>query len=801
MKRCFHLLATRNLHKLSQVASHPVRFSLLKIRLGKDKSWVKVAPFLLAFLLSFGLVTSWHSVQAQTTKYPEPSQPNPAEPQPSTTAPPGASVKAMEAGQYVLEFNRSPIVGNRLQLRGIYDESRLRFTRPRSWEPKTVKVLVRYRHSAALYATRSNLTVLLNGTSIGSVPLNKKIGEIGTAIFDVSPKLIQDYNEIVVAALQNNSPTCTQDPFDPSLWTEILPDSKLVFDFQPKPIALNFTQYPYPIFDNLSLEPNQIAYLQPNQVDEFWLTAATRLQTSLGRFAQYRPMDTRLVKSVEQLEPMERLVVIGTPKTQPALKSLNLPIGLQGDQLRDEKGKVLAPEVGVLVMTTTSDRRAPILVATGNGDAGVAKAVQFLVQKRDQEISTGQVVLVEQLTETPSPEPRDWTGYLPTQNYFQLKDLTNFDDQPYGDITVRGSDAPAIEYNFRALPDDKFVPENILNLRYSYGPQVNPLTSLLEVQIDGLPLIGKKLDSVNGGVRETLRVPIPEDKIKPNSKIQVRFQLDPRERRSCNRATDQQLWGKIHADSEFNLNRENVAQVPDLKLLQSGYPFAAPQDLSNTSIALPDKPTEADLLLMLEVGERLGRLSKSDSLQLSVHRASKLPEAERNDRHIIAIGDRTMFPFPEAFEAEGFTLQTLFQRQRDNSQIRTLPDAEGVVKQIISPWNRDRVLLILSGQTEAGLQQVRDLFAQDNLFFQLREDTALISATDPNPSAYDPNAYNLEFLQRARQKRLLSELNWQGRILQALGNSWVFLAPGTLISALFLYGIFQSYLKRFKPEK
>jgi cellulose synthase operon protein B len=781
MKRRLHLLATRS-------ATHPDHIK---------------PSFLFAALLSLGLAVGWQVplAKAQSTKYPEPSQPNPAEPQPSTTAPPGASVKAMDPGQYVLEFNRSPIVGNRLQLRGIYDESRLRFTRPRSWEPKTVKVLVRYRHSAALYATRSNLTVLLNGTSLGSVPLNKKQGEIGTAIFDISPKLIQDYNEIVVAALQNNSPTCTQDPFDPSLWTEILPDSKLVFDFQPKPIALDFTRYPYPIFDNLSLEPNQIAYLLPRQVDESWLTATTRLQTSLGRFAQYRPMDTRLLQSVDQLQAMERLMVVGTPKNQPALKSLNLPLSLEGEQIKDEKGKVLPPDVGVLMMTTTSDRRAPILIATGNGEAGVAKAVQFLVQKRDQQISTGQVVLVEKLTEVPTPPLRDWLGYIPTENYFQLKDLTNFEDQPYGDITVRGSDAPLIEFNFRALPDDKFTPENILNLRYSYGPQVNPLTSLLEVQIDGLPLMGKKLESVNGGVRETLRVTIPEDKIKPNSKIQVRFQLDPRERRSCNRATDQQLWGKLHADTEFNLNRENVAQVPDLKLLQAGYPFSAPQDLSKTAIVLPEKPTEADLKLLLEVGERLGRLSKSDSIQLNAYRANQLPEAERNDRHLVAIGNRTTFPLPSAFESEGFTLQTLFQRQRDQSQIRTLPDAEGVVKQIVSPWNRDRVMLILSGQTDAGLDQVRDLFAQDNLFFQLREDTVLISAASSNPSAYDPNAYNLEFLQQARQRRLLSELNWQGRLLQTLGNSWVFLAPGTLVAALFLYGIFQSYLKRFKPDK
>lgn len=711
--------------------------------------------------------------------------------------PPDRFVNALPKGQYILEFNRSPIVGNRLQLRSIYDEARLRFTRPQSWQTQNAQVSLRYRHSPALYATRSNLTVLLNGMSIGSIPLNKKQGEIGKAIFNIPPKLIQDYNEVVVAALQNNSPTCTQDPFDPSLWTEVMPDSKLVFDFQPQPIALNFNRYPYPIFDPLSLEPNQIAYLLPNTIDESWLTAATRFQTSLGRFAQYRPLETRLVQSIDGVKPTERLIVIGTPKTQPGLASLKLSIALKNNQLQDEQQKVLPPDVGVLMLATTADERVPVLVATGNSPAGVAKAVQFLLQARDRQISTGQVVMVQQVTQIPSPPPREWHGYLPVQNSFQLKDLTTYTDQPIEDVTVRGANAPAIEFDFRALPDDQFQPGNTLNLRYSYSPQLNPLTSLMEVQLDGLPIAGKKLDAMNGSKQEILSVELPEDKIKPNSKIQVRFQLDPRERRSCNRAVDQQLWGTVHANSAVQLNRQNMAQIPDLKLLQTGYPFTAPQDLSRTAIVLPTSPSQADVLLLLELGERLGRISRSDSLQLTVYRANKLTSQERDTKHLIAIGTRDAFPLPQAFQAEGFTLQTLFERQRDNSHVRTLPDAEGVVKQIVSPWNRDRVLLILSGQTATGLNHVRDLLNQDSLFYQLREDTVLISAIAPNPDPYDPNAYTLEFLQRAKQTRKLTETPWQEQLWLTLSGSWIILFPGIVVLALILYGVFQSYLKRF----
>lgn len=144
------------------------------------------------------------------------------------TQPPKPPVIAPdEPGQYVLEFNRSPVVGNRLRFSGIYDEQRLYFTRPRHWEPQSVKVLLRYRHSAALYATRSNLTVLINGTSIGSLPLNQPMGEIGDAVMEVPIDLLQDNNELVLAALQNNSPTFTITiPFTLSVTRVLIAESR-----------------------------------------------------------------------------------------------------------------------------------------------------------------------------------------------------------------------------------------------------------------------------------------------------------------------------------------------------------------------------------------------------------------------------------------------------------------------------------------------------------------------------------------------------------------------------------------------
>ena len=770
---------------------------------------------LLCCTLLLGLTTSLVQAQSDAPEVFEPStetlresnvnerkERTPTDPDPdSTEATPTNSpeIKPPADGkQYVLEFNRSPVVGTRFSLRGIYDEARLGFTRPRDWQIKSVKAQIRYRHSPALYATRSNLTVLINGASVGTIPLNRKQGEIGSAVFDIPLSAIQNYNEVTIGALQNNSPTCTQDPYDPSLWTEVMPDSKIVFNYNPKPIALDFKSFPYPIFDELSLEPNRLVYLLPNKVDQPWLTSVTRLQSTIGKLADYRRFDTRLIKTLGEVKLTERLALIGTPEQQPALKSLKLPMSLADNKILDSNKKPLPPEVGVLMLATTLESKVPVLVATGNGPVGVAKAVQFLVQAKDRQIGTGQFILVKDLTLMPTPPLRERQGYLPLSDTFTLGDLKNRNNEQYKDISIRGSDSPPIEIDFRALPDDQFLPGNTMNLSYSYGPQINPKTSLVEVKLDGVALVGKRLSSIDGGNRESLKIALPEGLIKPTSKLLVDFRLDARERRSCSRVTDQQLWGTLHSNTSFDLKRTNAFQLPDLKLLQYGFPFNAPQDLSSTAIVLPKAPTVSDVMTLLELSARLGRLSKANSVQLAVYTADTFPKELREKRHLIGIGTQKNFPFPEAITAGDFTLRDLV-RQRVKTEIQPSPANDGVVKEIISPWNKERVLLALTSQTEKGLEQVQSLFRQDPLFFQVKEDTALISANTAKSEASDPNAYALEFLQR-EQKRQIDKTPVPNRVFRFVSGSWFLLGPAIVAATLLLYGVVQLYLKRVSGQ-
>lgn len=721
-----------------------------------------------------------------------------------------ADLKAPSAknlATYTLEFNRSPIVGNRMRLRGVYSEGRLAFTRPRGWklDRGRVQALIRFQHSPSLYANRSNLTVLLNGISVGSVPLNRKESQVGQVLFNIPPKLLQDYNELTLVAQQNNTLECS-DPSSPDLWTEILPDSKLIFNYERQPIPLNFSRYPYPFFDEFGLETNQIAYLQPSQVDQSWLTAAARLQAALGRIADFRPIQTSVVSDVANVKANDRLVIIGTPNEQPTLNTWkNLPLKVVSNQILDRDNNPVPDETGVLIITKAEKSGVPVLIATGNSAKAVEKATQFLSQPDLRKMGTGQVVFVDTLKEGSTPGLRQWPHYLPEQNSFKLGDIkTQVNGEPFNDVTVRGIGAPPIEIDFRALPDDRFLRGSSMNLVYSYGPQVNPRTSAIEVLLDGVFIGGARLDSESGETRKNLKVNLPENLIKPNSKLQVFLRMNPREpfdKQNCLQPPDQQLTGTVHSDTSFDLKREISTQLPDLNLLKFGFPFAAPQDLSQTAIVVPQIPSKTDVLTLLAFSERLGRLSQADAVKLNVYTPDALPTKVRKNDHLVGIGTREDFPFPEVFNSTGFNLSQAYSRSSANAVVQTPQDTQGMIKQIISPWNSDRVVLALTSQTETGLERVRQVLNQDPWFFQLKKDTVLISSDQKDPVSYDADAYQLQFFQSAPNTRRLENTTILSKASRFLQENWLLLPVGIFSVSLILYGILQLYLKRLTADK
>lgn len=122
---------------------------------------------------------------------------------------------------------------------------------------------------------------------------------------------------------------------------------------------------------------------------------------------------------------------------------------------------------------------------------------------------------------------------------------------------------------------------------------------------------------------------------------------------------------------------------------------------------------------------------------------------------------------------------------------------KGVIKAVLSPWNRDRMVVALSAQRDEGLAQVRDVWSRDDLFFQLKDDTVLIRANRPAPLGQEPQRYTMEFLQRSREQREITESTGFDRLGAVFRGNWLMVIPGTVLMVLLVYTVFSAYLRRF----
>ncbi|MGB3614965.1 MAG: cellulose biosynthesis cyclic di-GMP-binding regulatory protein BcsB, partial [Elainellaceae cyanobacterium] len=385
---------------------------------------------------------------------------------------------------------------------------------------------------------------------------------------------------------------------------------------------------------------------------------------------------------------------------------------------------------------------------------------------------------------------------------FQLSDLSLNNDESVQDITVHGAIPPAIQIPFKAPPGEAYLRGSTMALSYSYSRQVNPRTSAVEVKLNDVSIESRKLDDWRGG-RKSFTLDLPPTLITPDSVLTVNFILDPRDSQLCGPETDDQLWGTLHSDTSFNLKHDTVFELPDLKLLTAGFPLAAPQDLSQLAIALPQSPNAVEIDTLLALAKRLGRITSANAVNLLVTTGN--PSADTNQRHIVGIGLRDRFPIPQVLQDDGLQLKGGLTRFWQESQTQSAPNYDGVLKAVAlddgSGTGGVRTAMALTAETEAGLSVLQDLLNFDSLFSQIAGDTVLVNRIAETPQPYDPAAYTLTVLDQVPQHQRVQDVSSLRGITLFLQRFWILIPAGIIMMALLLYGISQLFVNRISRSQ
>ena len=147
-------------------------------------------------------------------------------------------------------------------------------------------------------------------------------------------------------------------------------------------------------------------------------------------------------------------------------------------------------------------------------------------------------------------------------------------------------------------------------------------------------------------------------------------------------------------------------------------------------IVVPDKPSAQELQAALNVAAGLGRMTQG-KLALRLVTVNALDEATRNQSHLILIGKPANMPLLKTVKL-GLALS--------GSGFDAAAPDNGVLQMAESPWNPQKVVLVVSGATDAGAALAGKALGSGDVRASRFNDLALITAesaltnTTPNPN-------------------------------------------------------------------
>lgn len=590
----------------------------------------------------------------------------------------------------------------------VSSQRELTFTKPTTWNLSPASYLqVEFQHSHELQPHRSWLQIIINNQVVKHIPLTKENAEGTTLKVPLPVGQLKDTNSLVFRVEQHYTDIC-EDPLDPSLWTQILPSTKLVFEYTPTLPKVDLAQYPYPLIDPLTYSPARIKYLTPGIPALAEVEAMALVNTHLGQVAQKKAIHTSLAFPNQQPGKADHLVLIGTPLDNPAIGNFFKSHG--GYTLQNnvwyQNGSPLGDDLGVILYYP--DPQAPhraILMVSGNTTEGVANAAKQLTSPQARSQMAGNAARTDS-----SWKP----GKLPLTLRPRLIESENrtFRDMEFPETKVEKIYAPPITYKIPVVGD--FRPKDTqlwLDLDYSYGPDMNPEFSSLELRLNNISIANIPLTNPLGETRKHASIQLPSDLIRPRNELVAQFHMLPDKYGYCVNSYVDNAWGIIHDDSLFRVEGPVGLRLPDLGYLGDiGFPYTRKDNLEETVLVLPKQPSQGTLITLLGLTTRFGRDTRLETEpRLVVHNdLANLP----SNKDLLIVGE-------ELFEAQddAKAFQDLFLlnwplpvikpmlkqfKLADNKVNQLQDDGQALyLEQRLTPWDKKRVATFVFSKKEA----------------------------------------------------------------------------------------------------
>lgn len=235
-------------------------------------------------------------------------------------------------------------------------------------------------------------------------------------------------------------------------------------------------------------------------------------------------------------------------------------------------------------------------------------------------------------------------------------------------------------------------------------------------------LIGVVVFSQPGAVSQQFTIPI--EALRTNREdglFELRFTMDSGW--SCD--VNDTVFLAIHTRSSLTLSYENI--VPKLDLVKFPSPMYQRNSLfpSSAIVVIPDHPSSAELRSALTVAAGFGNVT-SGGLGLTLMTINQLSSDQIAGNHLILVGKPSSVSLFSQLELPVPLRDGKFENLSGESD-------DGIVVLVNSPWNNEKVVLLVSGNTDLGILKAAQSVSTGTLMPNAAPNFAIIEQVQSLP--------------------------------------------------------------------
>ena len=612
---------------------------------------------------------------------------------------------------------------------GPYYSTSIPFSVPADWELiPGGEITLNFTYSQNLLANNSLpnnanqihgiLVVMLNNQVLENITLDK-IGDYSVVVPITNPKALSGQGKDgrnLVRLLLDASASCYYGIVNSTLL--VRNTSSLRLDHQSITPSIDLSLFPRPLYQANQVLHTQTLIVIPDQPSLKELQSAMVVATGLGKQTQGN-LDLS-VKTYKELSDADKkskfLIFIGKATHYPNLVGINLPLPISKDGMNLPDAQ---KNDGVIQMTVSPwDSTKTVLVLSANTDDGVLKA--------GQAVSTGKIITGGRpdlsLVDSINPDGKG----LPIVQDQSLANL-GYSTQTLGTV---GDNYADIFFNIS--PEQALSTDATINLVLSHSNLLNDIGTTYSVFLNDQVISSDHFTAKSEQIVSSQIKVLPHLLRPGENHLEIFSNLLPLI--TCNSTDFSASWLTISDSSSIHvpLPADNNTAIKFNQTLKD-YPSF-----------LIDNPTLGDLALVVakndpvswkaaaNVAFYLGAKGNPNFTDLSTFYGDDVPQNIRQEHNFLFVGRASTLPVLSEINSN---LPAPFDKNSDqtNQSVMlvnySLPAGVnvGYIQFMVSPWNADKVVMSLSGNTGDGIPMAARALSTDSLVSLLAGNYALIN--------------------------------------------------------------------------